>query len=201
MKKLIMTMVMLLTLTTGVQAVQKPTTKKEAKELVDSANKDAIEVFSDTTSVDSAVIQLPADEDDEEMTRYPMSTFDRVIKKMDGKDVLGMLFVLGVLLIIFVLAPVMIIVALFYFITKNRREKMKLAQMAVQSGQPIPDQLLNEKVTDEFQKGLRQCFVGIGLMIFLGFTVGQVGFGVGALVTCIGLGKVVVGKMAEKNRE
>jgi hypothetical protein len=201
MKKLIMTMVMLLTLTTGVQAVQKPTTKKEAKELVDSANKDAIEVFSDTTSVDSAVIQLPADEDDEEMTRYPMSTFDRVIKKMDGKDVLGMLFVLGVLLIIFVLAPVMIIVALFYFITKNRREKMKLAQMAVQSGQPIPDQLLNEKVTDEFQKGLRQCFVGIGLMIFLGFTAGQVGFGVGALVTCIGLGKVVVGKMAEKNRE
>ena len=196
-----MTMVMLLTLTTGVQAVQKPTTKKEAKELVDSANKDAIEVFSDTTSVDSAVIQLPADEDDEEMTRYPMSTFDRVIKKMDGKDVLGMLFVLGVLLIIFVLAPVMIIVALFYFITKNRREKMKLAQMAVQSGQPIPDQLLNEKVTDEFQKGLRQCFVGIGLMIFLGFTAGQVGFGVGALVTCIGLGKVVVGKMAEKNRE
>lgn len=201
MKKLIMTMVMLLTLTTGVQAVQKPTTKKEAKELVDSANKDAIEVFSDTTSVDSAVIQLAADEDDEEMTRYPMSTFDRVIKKMDGKDVLGMLFVLGVLLIIFVLAPVMIIVALFYFITKNRREKMKLAQMAVQSGQPIPDQLLNEKVTDEFQKGLRQCFVGIGLMIFLGFTAGQVGFGVGALVTCIGLGKVVVGKMAEKNRE
>ena len=112
-----------------------------------------------------------------------------------------MLFVLGVLFILFVLAPVLIIIALFYFINKNRKEKMRLAQMAMQQGQPIPDQLLNEQSTDindEYQKGLRQCFVGVGLMIFLGLTAGEVGFGIGALVFCIGLGKIVAGKMAEK---
>ncbi|MBQ3361326.1 MAG: hypothetical protein IJG46_04230, partial [Prevotella sp.] len=125
----------------------------------------------------------------------------RIVTSWDSKDALGVLLVLGVLLIIFVLAPVLIIVALFYFINKNRKEKMRLAQMAMQQGQPIPDQLLNEKpidVDDEYQKGMRQCFVGVGLMIFLGYAAGEVGFGIGALVFCIGLGKVFASKTAQK---
>lgn len=199
MKKLMMTTALLLTLTMGLQAAQKPTAKQVTKELVDSTNKDAIEVFSDTTSVDSAQAQPIANEDDEEdMARYPMTTLDRLAEKMQGDTTSGIIFILGVLFILFVLSPVALIVALFYFLTKNRRDKMKLAQMAMQNGQPIPDQLLNETVTDEFKKGLRQCCVGAGLMIFLGVTVGEVGFGIGALVFCIGLGKVIVGKMAEK---
>ena len=115
-----------------------------------------------------------------------------------------MFFVLCVLLIIFVLAPVFIIIALFYFINKNRKEKMRLAQMAMQQGQPIPDQLLNEKPADadeDYQRGMRQCFVGVGLMIFLGFAAGTVGFGIGALVFCIGLGKVFAGKTANKRAQ
>jgi small neutral amino acid transporter SnatA (MarC family) len=45
---------------------------------------------------------------------------------------------------------------------------------------------------------MRQCFVGVGLMIFLGFAAGTVGFGVGALVFCIGLGKVFVSKTTNR---
>ena len=122
---------------------------------------------------------------------------------MDSNSIAGMFFVLGVLLIIFVLAPVLIIIALFYFINKNRKEKMRLAQMAMQQGQPIPNQLLNENpadVGDEYQKGMRQCFVGVGLMVFLGYAAGQVGFGIGALVFCIGLGKVFASKTAQKKQ-
>ncbi|MDE6647928.1 MAG: hypothetical protein K2K03_08925, partial [Prevotella sp.] len=110
--------------------------------------------------------------------------------------------ILGTVFIIFVIAPVLIIIALFYFINKNRAQKMKLAEMAIQKGQPIPEKLLEDKantITDEYQKGLRQCFVGVGLMIFLGLVADEVGFGVGALVFCIGLGKLVAAKMAEKN--
>ena len=121
---------------------------------------------------------------------------------MDNKSITGMFFILGVLLILFVLAPLLIIIALFYFINKNRKEKMRLAQMAMQQGQPIPDQLLNEKpvdADDEYQKGMRQCFVGVGLMVFLGYAAGQVGFGIGALVFCIGLGKVFASKTSRKN--
>jgi hypothetical protein len=42
--------------------------------------------------------------------------------------------------------------------------------------------------------------VGVGLMIFLWFAAGEVGFGIGALVFCIGLGKLIVAKStASKN--
>ena len=123
------------------------------------------------------------------------------VSHMGSKDIAGMFFVLCVLLIIFVLAPVLIIIALFYFINKNRKEKMRLAQMAMQQGQPIPDQLLNDKPGDtdqEYQSGMRQCFVGVGLMIFLGYAAGTVGFGIGALVFCIGLGKVFASRTATR---
>ena len=35
-------------------------------------------------------------------------------------------------------------------------------------------------------------------MIFLGYAAGEVGFGIGALVFCIGLGKVFASKTAQK---
>ena len=76
--------------------------------------------------------------------------------------------------------------------------------MAMQQGQPIPDQLLKESpvnTDEEYQKGMRQCFVGVGLMIFLGYAAGTVGFGIGALVFCIGLGKVFASRTATKRNQ
>ena len=203
MKKVIMTMTMLLLLGTNVQMAAQKHRHTPQQELVDSTSKDAVEAFSDTTTT----VATPAGAVDDDWTKEDdvderiEKHLTRVITSWDSKDALGVLLVLGVLLIIFVLAPVLIIAALFYFINKNRKEKMRLAQMAMQQGQPIPDQLLNEKpidVDDEYQKGMRQCFVGVGLMIFLGYAAGNVGFGIGALVFCIGLGKVFASKTAQK---
>lgn len=202
MKKTLIAMMMLLTLSMGVQAAgQKHRhTPREQEELVDSTSKGGIDVFSDTTSVDTAVNNYNDwDDDESDIIERKISHF---IDTMDSKDFLGAFVVLGVLLILFVLAPFVIIVAIFYFINKNRKDKMRLAEMAMQQGQPIPEQLLedNNTVSDEYQKGLRQCFVGVGLMVFLGLTAGEVGFGIGALVFCIGLGKIVAGKIAERKQ-
>ena len=215
MKKVLLTMALLLTLGMGVQAAGQKHRHTPQEELVDSATKkDAVEAYSDTTSSDTMIRASKG----KVTVTTPMGTqswdydpvdgddnFGNMIRQafshMDGGDLAGMMFVLAVLLIIFVLAPVLIIIALFYFISKNRKEKMRLAQMAVQQGQPIPDQLLNDKPEDadlEYQKGMRQCFVGVGLMIFLGYAAGQVGFGIGALVFCIGLGKVFASRTARK---
>ncbi|MBQ6405648.1 MAG: hypothetical protein IJJ62_02225 [Prevotella sp.] len=202
MKKVLLTMTMLLLLGTNVQVVAQKHRHTPQQELVDSTSKDAVEAFSDTTTVATPAGAVDddwtkEDDADERIEKH----LSRIVTSWDSKDALGVLLVLGVLLIIFVLAPVLIIVALFYFINKNRKEKMRLAQMAMQQGQPIPDQLLNEKpidVDDEYQKGMRQCFVGVGLMIFLGYAAGEVGFGIGALVFCIGLGKVFASKTAQK---
>ena len=214
MKKVLLTLALLLTLTTGMQAAGQKHRHTPRQEKVDSTNKDAVVVYSDTTSMDTmtttkhkgkVTITTPTSPWSSNTVTYEMDdeNFGSMLKHlfvdMDSNGIAGMFFVLGVLLILFVLAPVLIIIALFYFINKNRKEKMRLAQMAMQQGQPIPDQLLKENPIDsddEYQKGMRQCFVGVGLMVFLGYAAGQVGFGIGALVFCIGLGKVFASKTA-----
>ena len=206
MKKVLLTMTMLLLLGTNVQVVAQKHRHTPQQELVDSTSKDAVEAFSDTTTVTTPAGAVDddwtkEDDADERIEKH----LSRIVTSWDSKDALGVVLVLGVLLIIFVLAPVLIIVALFYFINKNRREKMRLAQMAMQQGQPIPDGLLKEKEDDwdknDYQSGMRQCFVGVGLMIFLGYAAGQVGFGIGALVFCIGLGKVFASKTANRHMQ
>ena len=203
----------MLALGMGAQASGQKHRHTPQQELTDSTSKDGVEVYSDTTSSDTTIratkghvtINTPMGsqswdydvDDDEDLGNILSNAFGG----MRGKDIAGMFFVLCVLLIIFVLAPVFIIIALFYFINRNRKEKMRLAQMAMQQGQPIPDQLLNDKPANtdqEYQSGMRQCFVGVGLMIFLGYAAGTVGFGIGALVFCIGLGKVFASRTATR---
>ena len=210
---------MLLALGMGAQAAGQKHRHTPQQELTDSSSKGSVEVYSDTTSTDTVTITkhrskvtvtTPTSPWSSRTTTYEIDDDDfgsmvhNAFSHMDSRDFGGMLFVLCVLLIIFVLAPVLIIIALFYFINKNRKEKMRLAQMAMQQGQPIPNQLLNDQKDDygdEYQKGMRQCFIGVGLMIFLGFAAGYVGFGIGALVFCIGLGKVFAGKTAGRRTQ
>ena len=219
MKKILITLTMLLVLGMTTEAVaqkHRHTPQPQQAELVDSTSNNGVEAFSDTTSIDTGTVTkhrstvtvttqtspwssktTTYEVDDDDVS----GVMDRIFTNFD-KGIAGMFFVLMVLLIIFVISPVLIIVALFYFINRNRKEKMRLAQMAMQQGQPIPEQLLNEQpgtVDEEYKKGMRQCFVGVGLMIFLGFAAGTVGFGVGALVFCIGLGKVFVSKTTNRN--
>ena len=164
MKKVLITLTTLLTLGMGVQTAAQRHRHTPQSELVDSTSKDAVEVYSDTTSTDTATatssvtkhkgtvtVTYPTSPWSSNSTTYEVDDEDlgsmvhHVFSSMDAKDVTGMFFVLGVLLILFVLAPLVIIIALFYFINKNRKQKMKLAQMAMQQGQPIPDQLLEEQ--------------------------------------------------------
>ena len=126
--------------------------------------------------------------------------------KMNNSSFAWLAWVFAVIFVIFIFllmfSPILFLFLLFYLVNRNRKQKMQMAQMAMQNGQPIPDQLLEspkEEISDEYQKGLRQCFVGIGLAIFLGFAAHEIGFGIGALVFCIGLGKVIAAKTASKN--
>ena len=211
MKKILFTLALMLTLSTGMQAAAQKHRHTPQPVMADSTDKNGIDVFSDTTTTDSSTVNMTG-------TVYGTNGYSRtyefhadswegfvqgILSNMDDKSIAGMFFVLCVLFIIFVLAPVFIIIALFYFINKNRKQKMRLAEMAMRNGQPIPDQLLddnkNATYDDEYQKGMRQCFVGVGLMIFLGYAAGSVGFGIGALVFCIGLGKVFASKTAGRN--
>ena len=209
MKQLLITLTMLLVLGLTTEAIaqkHRHTPQPQQTELVDSTSKNGVEAFSDTTSTattpTAADDNFPFDDDDDYARVSLDNLFDHIGLMQTG--IAGMFFVLLVLFIIFVLSPLLIIIAVFYFINKNRKDKMRLAQMAMQQGQPIPDQLLKEQLAtddEEYKSGIRQCFVGVGLMIFLWFAAGAVGFGIGALVFSIGLGKVIVARMTDKKQE
>jgi hypothetical protein len=124
---------------------------------------------------------------------------NEVFSNIGRNEIMGISIVLGTLFILFVLFPIIIIIAVVYFINRNRKERLKLAQMAMEKGQPIPEQLLKEEArenSDDYQKGLRQMFTGVGLAIFLGIVAGTTGFGIGALVFFIGLGKWYIARQA-----
>ena len=110
-------MALLLTLTVGVQAAGQKHRHTPQQELADSAVKGGVVAYSDTTSNDTTVrvskgqvtVSTPMgtqswdyDVDDEDVG----NVIHRAFSEMRGKDLAGIILVLGVLLIIFVLAPV-----------------------------------------------------------------------------------------------
>lgn len=213
MKKGLFVLVFLLTLGMMTPAMaQKHRHTPRGTELVDTTKQtSAVDAFSDTTSVDSSSTthySYEWDSDDDEEIDMAFEAIGQAFDEINNSGYAWLAWVIAVLVIIFVflllLSPFIFVILLIYLVNRNRKQKMKLAQMAMQNGQPIPDQLLErpqEEVSDEYQKGLRQCFVGVGLAIFLGFAAKEIGFGIGALVFCIGLGKVIAAKTAAKNNE
>ena len=210
MKKYVIAIAMVLTLSMNADAAAQNHRHTPRTEQVDSTknNQDAIEAFSDTTSV------ADAEEDNSYTTGRTTRVYsdedvkgvmEQVFGSLDGEDIAGMIFVLLIIFIMFFLAPIGILIAIFYFINKNRREKYKLAQVAMQNGQPIPDQILKDRPDgsdhSDYQSGIRQMCLGVGLAIFLGITAGKIGFGIGALVFFIGLGKWYIARQSQGNKD
>ena len=205
MKKYLLAIAMVLSLSMNADAAAQKHRHSPRTEQVDSTknNRDAIEAFSDTTAVAGDSIDtyshrhhISFTADDEDVK----GIFEEAFRSFDGSAAAGVFIVLGTLFILFVLFPIIIIIAVIYFINRNRKDRIKLAQMAMEKGQPIPDELLKEKQASwdrsDYQTGLRQMFTGVGLAIFLGIVAGKVGFGIGALVFFIGLGKWFIARQS-----
>ena len=200
MKKYLIAITMLLALSLNAEAASQKHRHSARTEQVDSTKDkqdDAIEAFSDTTSSSTEDA-----EDDKYITHRHRTTYTTSSDVQEFKEVMegvggviGPMMAVGIIafVVIFFLLPLLIIVTIIYFVNKNRKERYKLAQMAIQNGQPIPDDILKNKASSElgndYQTGVRQMFTGVGLAIFLGFIIGKVGIGIGALVFFIGLGK------------
>lgn len=221
MKKslIVITMLLALGMSAGAASQKHRHRPQTAAVQVDStAAPETVEAYSDTAS--TTTMNEAADEDHEAYIRDAFSDsgaglFERM-SKGGGIALAGMVFAIFVLVIVFLLSPILILITVFYFINKNRRERYKLAQAAVEHGQPIPDGLIAGQkkakqaeaeagvsnasgANEDYATGIRQTFLGIGLMIFFVYLGVSVGIGIGALVTCIGLGKVFVSKTSKKN--
>ena len=208
MKQYLIAIAMMLVLGMNAQAASQKHRHTPRTEQVDSTknNQDAIEAFSDTTSADSEDA-----EDDKYITQrhrtttYTTSSDVKELKEvMEGVGgIFGPMLAVGIVafVVIFFLLPLLIIVTIIYFVNKNRKERYKLAQMAIQNGQPIPDDILKNQTSssmsgNDYQTGVRQMFTGAGLAIFLGLLIGKIGVGIGALVFFIGLGKWYIARQS-----
>ena len=188
-----------------------PMSAQTDSQTTDTTKVDEIEAFSDTTSQDTSAIVIPpvplddafdfGDIDDDFLSDN--HGFFEIWQK-NGEGIMGMFFVLAVLIILFVLSPIVIIGLILWFIYKNRKNRMRLAEMAMKNGQPIPDELVSIKPKTEGEvreKGVRQVFLGIGLTFLLGWAAGKIGAGIGILVLCIGLGNLLIAKTAKDKRD
>jgi uncharacterized membrane protein len=199
-------------------------------ELVDSTSKDAIEVFSDTTSADTAqkqssvtrVISINASNDAElEELEKNMTLLNKSFDLVPWATITSILAIIFLILLLPIILIIVIVVVVLKHSRKRNRERMMNMNMNKQQADPqsnvnaAPEQISggnyqqssadwtqsSSMIEDDYQKGLRQCFVGVGLFIFLGLIIDEVGFGIGALVFCIGLGKVVGAKKMKQMRD
>ena len=203
MKKCLLAIAMVLALNMNVDAAAQKHRHTPRTEQVDSTKtKDAIEAFSDTTKnaedaeddayIAKSNVRIYSDDD-------VKGVFEQVFGGHEAEIFPAIAIVLGILFILFVLFPIIIIIGVVFIINRRRKERLKIAQMAMDKGQPIPDHLFKEEAvetTNDYQSGVRQIFTGIGLAIFLGLIIGKVGVGIGALVFFIGLGKWYIAREA-----
>ena len=214
MKQYLIAIAMVLALSTNANATaQKHRHTPRTEQVSDTVkhNQDAIEAFSDTTATTNS---NATDDDDNTTYRHRVVVEDedaeQVVKgifgDMDGAAFMGLLIPILAIVCVGFLLPVILVLLVFYFINRNRKEKYRLAEMAIKNGQPIPDALLKESKNDDwdstsYNAGIRQMFTGVGLAIFLGIVAGEVGFGIGALVFFIGLGKWYIARQDRNNRD
>ncbi|WP_155949594.1 DUF6249 domain-containing protein [Prevotella sp. MA2016] len=214
MKQYLIAIAMVLALSSSTSAIaQKHRHTPRTEQVSDTVkhNQDAIEAYSDTTATNNA----NADDNDNHSgyshhVVYEGEDAERVVSgifgDMDGAAFMGMLIPILAIVCVGFLLPVILVLLVFYFINRNRKEKYRLAEMAIKNGQPIPDALLKDSKNDDwdstsYNAGIRQMFTGVGLAIFLGIIMGDLGFGIGALVFFIGLGKYVIARQERKQAD
>ena len=208
MKKYLIAIAMVLTLSSNATATaQKHRHTPRTEQVSDTVkhNPDAIEAFSDTTAAKSNANADFDDDDDNYTTRHHVTLegeeAGEFIEKIFGGLGIAMIIPILAIVIFGLLLPLIILFTVLYFVNRNRRDKYRLAEMAIKNGQPIPDELLKEVKDDwdsnSYNAGIRQMFTGVGLAIFLGIILDELGLGIGALVFFIGLGKWYI---ARQNR-
>lgn len=191
MKKIVLALLML-----GMTAQISAQNSRSAKITVQASIPDTagIEAISDTTSAGSSGTTVFVGSGNIDNCVNTGELTKHVVDELLKGD---LLFTLFVLVILFVLAPVLILTIIFYFIYRNRKLKAQVAEAALRSGQPIPEQVKVNKVPADdtlMAIGVRRLFLGLGLTVLFVWMDINIGAGIGALIALKGVGEIVIAK-------
>lgn len=202
MKKILLTLVLaIMTMAIPMKA------QKKAATLNDTVPQ--IEAYSDTTAADTLTFDdnFPFDdEEDDAWDKMSSSDTKTLISELgvDVDDVIGMVFAIIVLTIIFILAPVGLIGIILFFVYKSRKQKMRMMEMAIRNGKQIPVEAVSmpsQKGEDVWNKGIKQLFLGAGIAFLLWVVIGKLGLAIGALIMLIGCGNMAIGHGAKQKQK
>ncbi len=163
--------------------------KTPSEATTQSKDTTTIVAFSDTT--DTIAIA-------DSLDKVTMSINSNSISGENVKDILRQtLMPVCAIAIIFFLAPVGILALIVYLIVKSRQQKIKLAELALKGGQPIPDDLLDNNPSTHnkkklWEKGILKIFLGLGIVVMCVFLDSSLGMGIGFLVAFYGCGQFFI---------
>lgn len=106
-----------------------------------------------------------------------------------------------ILVFLFLCSPFIVLGLFIWYLVRRNRQRLEFARQAMENGQPIPQEMLSmELQTDSYMwsKGVRNVFLGLGLIVFGLFIDIEILAAVGALLICMGAGQCVIAKTSGK---
>ncbi len=210
MKKILITMAMLLTVGVIAAPAAPNHRHRHTVQKVDAdTTSQAIEAYSDTTSWadDGAYTDDDADDGAQRRGNSVVQTtsddLEELFKMMFGFGGLGilacMMLFLGILLVI-VVPLVIVFLIVRYFMRKHGKMVDNARHNCPPGHQPAGNNAWTGDYTASrmWQRGVQNLAVGVGLMLFFFFLGATPLVGIGALVACMGAGKMYIGRYSRQ---
>ncbi|MBM6993723.1 MAG: hypothetical protein I3J02_10770 [Prevotella sp.] len=168
----------------------------------DSASKDSIVAYSDTTSKAIAGSEdTTYNSNDWEDDRGYSGDFHQFLRDVLGGSIGfgGLILALFIIfaLLLCALAPFIVVIFLIRYFINRHNKRVSLAEKAMETGQPIPDEMMPATPNSPdyyWKKGIKNVAIGLGMLIMFSIWGADVLAGVGALVACWGVGQMVIAK-------
>lgn len=177
--------------------------------MADDGGDEGIEAYSDTASTVNAAdtaSYAPATPDDA-YDRFSPRHFDDPFSwfaYLCSASFWGVLFTIlfvGLLLLL-LLSPLVIVLLIIRYIIRRHNDRVRLAEKAMESGQPMDEQLPLSRRSPEYmwRRGVKNVSVGVGLMLFFWFLGAETVVGIGGLIACMGAGQMFMARHSVDGR-
>lgn len=187
------------------------TTTTNAPAVNDSTDEEGIVAYSDTTGTDAeedsvtyyngkgntASLDWNNDQADSLLERWALE----LLGGTAGFWASAFATLVVILVFLFLCSPFIVLGLFIWYLVRRNRQRLDFARQAMENGQPIPQEMLSmELQTDSYMwsKGVRNVFLGLGLIVFGLFVSIEILSAVGALLICMGAGQCVIAKTSGK---